>query len=202
MYAQSHTNWGYLSVSTTLTLESFTFKYWSTETRVPVSTIPFFISTATSLPTRVLKNEKNGIWNPDIFPSQNCWWVKERKRYCLLWKAIDGSYSAEFGYSSYQLAVSVSGWERAGRGERIMMSEPWVNHGIWIIFTRLWNSISFLKLLILYFSQMWFEPHSSWGSEWLLIKYRWGDQSEISICATNSFVGECIDKSVGKQCST
>lgn len=56
-----HTNWGYLSVSTTLTLESLTFKYWSTDTRVPVNTMPFFISTATSLPTRVLKKEKNNI---------------------------------------------------------------------------------------------------------------------------------------------
>ena len=51
-------NWGYRSGFTTLTLRSLTFKYWSTEWSVPVSTTSFFSSTATSFPTRVLKKEK------------------------------------------------------------------------------------------------------------------------------------------------
>lgn len=45
------------SASTTLTLASFTFKYWSTDNKIPVRTTSFFISTQTSLPTNVLKNE-------------------------------------------------------------------------------------------------------------------------------------------------
>ena len=51
-------NWGYCSGLTILTCMSLIFKYWSTECSVPVRTTLFFNSTATSLPTNVLKKDK------------------------------------------------------------------------------------------------------------------------------------------------
>ena len=54
--------------STGDTASNLTFKNWSTEWRIPLISISFFISTTTSLPTNVLKNEKNSILkNQNIF---------------------------------------------------------------------------------------------------------------------------------------
>jgi len=49
-----HRNCGYLLLSTTVTLVSFTFKYWSTECNVPIKTKSFLTSTTTSFPTSIL----------------------------------------------------------------------------------------------------------------------------------------------------
>ena len=54
-----HPSCGYLSPFTTVTEESLRLRYWSQEWRVPVRIPSFFSSTATVLPIRVLKKEKN-----------------------------------------------------------------------------------------------------------------------------------------------
>lgn len=52
---------GYFSLLLDEMLSNFKFKNWSTDFRVPVSSIPFFSSTLTSWSTRVLKNENNSM---------------------------------------------------------------------------------------------------------------------------------------------
>ena len=88
----SDVNWGYLSWLTTFTDVNLILRYWSTLCNVPVRTTSFLSSTAISLPTRVLKKEKNNCNTKGGDYTRSKWWEKKMMHVKIKekWKMADG----------------------------------------------------------------------------------------------------------------